>query len=156
MILLRKKTSYLVACCLLLVACTSIDLFEKSVTIPGHKWGSNFKPSFTFTIKDSTTPYQVYLVLRHNEKYNFNNIYVNLYTKLEGPDSAQKFTVDVPLADKENWRGTGMDDIYEHREPLGAAQTFKPGTYTFTLEQIMREDPLENVLNAGIRLEAKK
>jgi hypothetical protein len=29
----------------------------------------------------------------------------------------------------------------------------KKGDYTFTLEQIMREDPLKNVLNAGLRIE---
>ena len=29
----------------------------------------------------------------------------------------------------------------------------KKGDYTFTIEQIMREDPLNNVLNVGIRIE---
>jgi len=45
-----------------------------------------------------------------------------------------------------------MDDIYEHRIPL-EKQTLKAGDYSFTVEQIMREDPLKNVLNVGLRLE---
>jgi hypothetical protein len=49
-----------------------------------------------------------------------------------------------------------MDDIYEHRIPLGEPQSLKAGTYTFSLEQIMREDPLEHVLNVGLRLEKKQ
>jgi hypothetical protein len=49
-----------------------------------------------------------------------------------------------------------MDDIYEHRIPLAPEQNLKAGTYTFTIEQIMREDPLKNVLNAGLRLEKKQ
>lgn len=142
----------LVSC--FLISCTTVDLYEKTVAIPGHKWKSNYKPSFTFTIKDTSTPYKLYLVLRHNEKYNYRNIYVNLYTKLEGQDSTQKFAVSVDLASNDNWKGTGMDDIYEYRAPL-SEQTLKAGTYTFTLEQIMREDPLENVLDAGIRIEKK-
>jgi gliding motility-associated lipoprotein GldH len=148
----------LVAYCsqLIAVSCTTVNLYEKTVAIPGHKWQSSYKPSFTFTIKDTTRPYQLFFVIRHNEKYNFKNIYFNLYTKLEGQDSTQKLpSVSVDLASNENWLGTGMDDIYEHRA-LISEQTLKAGTYTFTLEQIMREDPLENVLNAGIRIEKKQ
>jgi hypothetical protein len=48
-----------------------------------------------------------------------------------------------------------MDDIYEHRIQLGAPQTLKAGTYIFTVEQIMREDPLEHVLDVGLRIEKK-
>lgn len=137
-----------------IASCTTVDLFEKTVAIPGHRWESSFKPSFTFTIKDTTSPYQVWLVLRHNEKYNFNNIYVNLYAQLPGQDTAIKIQRDLRLANNEGgWEASGMDDIYEHRVKLGDPQTLKAGTYTFTLEQIMREDPLEHVMNAGLRIE---
>ena len=63
--------------------------------------------------------------------------------------------------DETGWLGSGMDDIYEHREPItprSSEKAFyfrKPGDYTFTIEQLMRQDPLENVLNAGIRIEKK-
>src|SRR6266404_656417 len=40
--------------CVLYLSCTTIDLYEKEVTIPGFKWRSSFKPEFTFTIKDTT------------------------------------------------------------------------------------------------------
>ena len=140
----------------LLCSCTTIDLYEKTVAIPEHAWKSNFRPSFDFTIKDTNSLYTVFLVLRHNEKYNFSNIYLNLYIKGPGQDSVQKIQRDLVLATNEKgWLGSGMDDIYEHRIPLTGAQTLKGGNYTFTLEQIMREDPLQNVLNAGIRLEKK-
>lgn len=141
----------------LLYSCTTIDLYEKTAAIPGHAWKSNFRPSFDFNIKDTSSSYTVFLVLRHNEKYNFSNIYLNLYIKGPGQDSAQKIQRDLILATNEKgWLGSGMDDIYEHRIPLTDAQTLKGGDYTFTLEQIMREDPLQNVLNAGIRLEKKQ
>lgn len=140
--------------CMAIASCTTVDLFEKTVAIPGHRWESSFKPSFTFTIKDTTSPYQVWLVLRHNEKYNFNNIYVNLYAQLPGQDTAIKIQRDLRLANNEGgWEASGMDDIYEHRVKLGDPQTLQAGTYTFTLEQIMREDPLEHVMNAGLRIE---
>ena len=141
---------------LLISSCTTVDLYEKSVSIPGHAWKSDYKPVFEFTIKDTTTPYQVYLVLRHTDRYSFNNIYVNLYIKGPGQDTATKIQQDLKLAsNEEGWLGSGMDDIYEQRHPLGNPITLKAGTYQFTVEHLMREDPLENVLNVGLRVEKK-
>ena len=146
--------------CFFLHSCKTIDLYEKSVAIPGHSWKSGYKPSFTFIIKDTSTPYQLFVVLRHNNKYHFNNIYINLLTRQPGIDSVQMARYDLTLANDQGWLGTGMDDIYEHRIPLtpitGEFYFRKPGEYTFTLEQLMREDPLENVLNAGLRIEKKQ
>ena len=153
---IKKLFFILVPCALCLASCTTIDLYEKEVTIPGHEWKSSFKPSFTFNIKDTTVPYQFFLVLRHTEKYNYTNIYVNLYIKAPGTDSTTKIQRSLMLADNNGLLGSGMDDIYEHRIPLGDPQSLKAGTYTFTLEQIMREDPLEHILNVGLRIEKKQ
>lgn len=158
----------LLAGLLWLSSCTTIDLYEKVTPIPGQQWQSKYKPQFTFQINDTTVPYQIYILLRHNNKYKYNNIWVNLWGKAPG-DTAQKLSLELPLANKEGWLGTGMDDIFEHRIHVGgeaAAFRFlqpgpdgfyfrKPGEYTFTLEQIMRDDPLPDVLNAGLRLEKK-
>ena len=144
-----------VSCALYLASCTTIDLYEKDVAVPGHRWKSDFKPSFTFTIKDTTKPYQFYLVLRHTEKYNYTNIYINLYVQPPGKDSTQKIQQDLQLANNEGWLGSGMDDIYEHRIQIGQPQPLKAGTFRFTVEQIMREDPLEHVLDVGLRIEKK-
>jgi gliding motility-associated lipoprotein GldH len=155
---IKRSFLFLVPCTLFLVSCTSIDLYEKSVAIPGHSWKSNFKPSFTFTIKDTTVPYKLFFIIRHNDKYNFNNIYINLTIKQPASDSIQSIRYPLELAKNETgWDATGMDDIYEHRIALTATdQNFyfrKKGDYTFTVEQIMREDPLNNVLNVGLRIE---
>lgn len=142
--------------CLAIFSCTQINLYEKSTSIPGHAWQSSFKPSFDFDITDSSSLYKVFLVLRHNEKYHFNNIYVNLYIKGPGQDTATKIQRELPLAADGKWKGTGMDDIYEHRIEvglLGETRTARPGRYQLQVEQIMREDPLQNVLDVGLRVE---
>jgi gliding motility-associated lipoprotein GldH len=155
-----KKAFFLISLllvCIVFWTCTTVDLYEKSVTIPGHQWESSYKPEFRFTIKDTTAPYQLFFILRHNEKYSYNNIYVNVYVKGPGQDSTMKIQKDLLLATNEKgWLGTGMDDIYEHRIPLAPAQSLTAGEYTFTIEQIMREDPLKNVLNAGLRVDKKQ
>ena len=144
-------TSYLLPCC------TTVDLYEKSVTIPRHAWESSFRPSFDFEIKDTASPYKLFLILRHNEKYNYNNIYVNVYVKGPGQDTVQKIQENLVLATNEKgWLASGMDDIYDHRIQLGPEQSLKAGNYHFVIEQIMRENPLNNVLNVGLRVEKKQ
>lgn len=138
--------------------CGHIELFEKTIPIPGHAWSSGFKPEFELEINDSTQVYKLLVVIRHTEKYRFNNLFINLGIKGPGQDSAITLRHELKLASNERWLGEGMNDIYEHRIPvglLGDTKAFTPGKYTFTLQQIMREDPLEHVLDVGIRVEKK-
>jgi gliding motility-associated lipoprotein GldH len=162
MFITKRLSSFLclqlMVCSLLLFSCDTIDLYEKVVPIPKHQWQSSYKPSFTFHIKDTAVTYQVFFIVRHNNQYRYNNVWVNLYAK--GPaDSVEKFNLELPLANKEGWLGTGMDDIFEHRIAFtldpSRFQFSRSGDYTFTLEQVMRDDPLENVMNVGIRIEKK-
>jgi gliding motility-associated lipoprotein GldH len=146
--------------CFIFLSCDTIDLYERVVTIPKHNWQNSFKPTFKFTIKDTTVPYQVFLILRHNEKYNYNNLWINLYTVVPGSKTATRSQYELPLATNEKgWLATAMDDIYEHRialTPLNQKLYFrKAGDYVFTIEHIMRENPLENVMNVGLRIEKK-
>jgi gliding motility-associated lipoprotein GldH len=158
---LKKLLVFVTLSLLLFAACTPIDLYERVAAIPGHTWQSNFKPSFTFNISDTAAPYQLFLILRHNNKYNYNNIWLNVYRKTPG-GQVSKVPYELQLATNERgWLAEGMDDIYEHRIPLAAPANdsfyfIRSGAYTFTIEQIMREDPLQHVMNVGLRIERKK
>lgn len=153
---------FLVSCSVFFSSCNTVDLFEKSVSIPRQEWKSSYQPSFTFTISDTTASYNSVLVLRHTDRYNYTNIWLNVLVKSPGSDSAVTIRVDKKLANSERWLGTGMDDVYEHRIELNTdlannnISFRRKGDYTFTLQQIMREDPLKHVLNAGIRVEKNK
>src|SRR4026209_2866747 len=150
----KVKIFYLpIVFCLFLVSCTTADLYEKTISLPDQEWKGDFKPEFDFIIKDTTSLYQVFFVLRHTEKYNYNNIWINLYSQPPG-DTLHKAQYEMRLATNEKgWLASGMDDIYEHRQPLTGKVRLKAGTYKLILENIMREDPLQHVLNAGIRIE---
>lgn len=148
----------LIACSLQLISCDTIDLYEKVVPIPKHQWYSSYKPEFNFNIKDTAVPYQLYFIIRHNNNYRYNNIWVKLTAK-SPVDSTRSFTLDLPLANKEGWLGSGMDDLFEHRVAFALdPEKFRfarSGEYKFTLEQVMRDNPLDNVMNVGIRIEKK-
>ncbi|MHA4808206.1 gliding motility lipoprotein GldH [Flavitalea flava] len=155
---MKKLGFLLTAFCLQLGACNlPTDVFEKDVIIPGREWQSSFKPKIDFTIKeqDTSVRYNVYLVLRHADAYNYNNLWVK-GTVLEPGDTIPKSQrYDLTLATNEKgWLASGMDDIFEHRILIQPETRFKkPGTYSFMIEQIMREDPLKHILNVGVRVE---
>ncbi len=62
------------------------------------------------------------------------------------------------LSDAKGWDGAGMDDIFEVRKNISQGPvTFKKfGDYTLTTAQIMRENPLQHIMNIGIRVEKVK
>ncbi len=143
------------SCTLCIFSCTTVDLYEKTVSLSGHEWKGDYKPEFSFSITDTISLYQAYFVIRHTEKYNYKNIWINLYSQPPG-DTLHKAMYEITLATNEKgWLGTGMDDIYEQRIKLTSPVRLKAGLYKLSLENIMREDPLQHVLNVGIRIEKK-
>ena len=154
----RYLSILLIACCLSWAGCSlPSDVFEKDIALPGQQWAGNFRPTISFDIsaQDTVNRYNVYLVLRHTDAYNYNNIWIRGTVRQPGDTASRSERYDLSLADNEKgWTGSGMDDIYEHRIEIQHLTKFDhPGTYSFTLEQIMREDPLKHVLNVGVRIE---
>jgi gliding motility-associated lipoprotein GldH len=139
-------------------SCGTVDVFEKNVAIPKHQWEASFRPEIDFEISDTTALYNIYVVVRHTDAYRYNNLWMNVYTQVPG-DSVKSQRLDLKLAtDDKGWLGTGMDDIFEHRiqitrDPLPLT---RKGVYKFRLENIMREEPLQHVMNVGIRVEKSK
>jgi gliding motility-associated lipoprotein GldH len=142
-----------IAVAMFFTACNTIDVYEKTAAIPHHEWSSNNRLSFTFTATDSLAYYNIYLVLRHTESYHFNNIWIDFTSSVPGK-KPQTQRLNLMLANANGWLGSSMDDIIEQRVLLFSHPTrLAKGAYTFSLQQVMREDPLQNILNAGIRVE---
>ena len=146
-----------VSCILFITSCKQIDVFEKNTVIPKYEWRSDFSVSGNFLITDTVSEYNIYLVLRHTDAYQYNNIWLNIGLQAPG-DSLYNQKVDLKLGDDANgWEGTGMNDIWEVRKLLnGQPRRFKhTGNYYFNISQIMRDDPLPNIMSAGLRIEKK-
>jgi len=143
---------------LLIGSCTQIELYEKNTAIPQFAWQQGFPAKGEFMITDTISTYSIYLVLRHTDAYQYNNIWLNVGLQPPG-DSMHFQKVNLQLGDDANgWEGTGMNDIWEVRELLnGGPKRFKKaGKYSFTITQIMRDNPLLHIITAGLRLEKKK
>ncbi len=133
-----------VACCLFIFSCKQIDVFEKNTVIPNYEWNSSFTVSGNFIIKDTVSTYSIYLVFRHTDAYQYNNIWLNIGLQPPG-DSLYMQKIDLKLGDDATgWEGTGMNDIWEVRKLLnGEPKRFKKaGNYNYSISHIMRDNPL--------------
>jgi gliding motility-associated lipoprotein GldH len=150
------KYSFLVAFVVLVDSCTlPTGVFEKNVPIPNHRWESSFTPEISFTIEDTASVYDIFLVLRHTDAYHYNNIWIKATVLEPGSTQSKSGQYNLILAtNQKGWLGSAMDDIYENRVLIQPDTKFKkPGSYRMIIEQIMREDPLQQVLNVGIRVQ---
>lgn len=135
----------------------SVNVFEKNVPIPQYAWSAAFRPRIDVDVHDTASRYNMYVVVRHTDAYRYNNMWMNISINFPGDTAVRKQRFNLLLAtDQKGWLGSGMDDIYEQRVPLPWKQFPRSGTYSFTLENIMRDDPLEHVLDVGIRIEKEE
>jgi gliding motility-associated lipoprotein GldH len=152
---IRRYALLVISLSLFLFSCGNIDLFEKQESIPKQEWFYNNVPEFTFNIQDTVSLYNIYIVIRHTDQYNYNNIWLKVGSQFPG-DSMQYKKLNLRLGtDAKGWEGVGLDDIFEVRSIItpGPVSFKKPGDYVFSIAQIMRENPLLHILNIGLRVE---
>ena len=149
----------LIAFCFLLTGCMPAPYFQKEASIPQYAWNYNFKPAFTFDITDTTAIYQSYFLIRHSQSYPYCNIWMWVYVKSPGDSLPRKERVNITLAESSGkWLGRGMGELYEQRMKIDFSDSIKfrrAGTYTVSMEQNMRINPLPEIMNVGFRLEKK-
>lgn len=138
-----------------LLSCIKNDaLIDTHQAIPGHRWSYLNKVQIPFEITDTTRTYTIYLNLRHTSDYKYSNIFFKIYTI--SPDrkkSVERKEFKLALPDGE-WLGKGTGDIYSYQLPYKKDYRFeKKGKYFIVLEQNMRDNPLREITDAGIRLE---
>jgi gliding motility-associated lipoprotein GldH len=145
-----------VAVCLIIIlwSCNRLDTFEQTTFFKQHEWESKNQPNFKFEITDTVARYNIYVVIRHEDAYHYNNLWINVTTTAPG-EKANTQKVNLQLANNATgWLGSGMDDVFDHRIRITNSPIhLRKGIYQFSLQQIMREDPLPAMLNAGIRVE---
>ena len=140
---------------LTLAACDPAQVYEKNTDLDENVWAVQVKPSFEFTIPDTTQRYDVFFNIRNASAYGYYNLYVK-HTLL-GPDGkpVSKLLHQMLLMDPRTGEpsGSGTGDIYDHQFMALPRQRFhQAGTYKIVLEQYMRQDQLPGIMAVGIRV----
>lgn len=148
------KSILLVLLLFTLASCEKNRVYEKNISIDKYMWDSKTVPSFRVTIPDTTQLYNIYVNIRHADLYPFQNIWLQIGTEFPDGTHANR-RIEIMLANDEGkWHGEGLGDIWDFRALVQENAFFKSGgTYTFTLAQNMRQDPLPGIMAVGLRVE---
>jgi gliding motility-associated lipoprotein GldH len=135
-------------------SCEENRIYEKNINIEEYRWDSKTVPSYQVDIKDTSVLYNLYVNVRHAELYPFQNIWLVVGTIY--PDGKKASSrVEIMLANNEGkWYGEGLGDIWDYRVQIQENAFFnQPGSYVFTIQQNMRQDPLPGIMAIGLRIE---
>jgi gliding motility-associated lipoprotein GldH len=143
---------------IILGSCTQTDLFEKNTNIPNMNWQSSYTATGSFKITDTISLFNIYIVVRHTDAYKYNNIWLNVGLQTPGDSMLVQKQNLLLGTDANGWSGVGMNDIWEEKKLIsGVPKPFKrAGEYKYSLAQIMRDNPLQHVMNVGLRVEKVK
>lgn len=132
------------------LSCTHIEVKERIADIPRHEWRKNVPAVVELDIAD-TAAYQLYLLVRHTQQYRYNNLVARISVKDTANRPVTSFRVNASLVTPSGkWAGNNIDDLYDHRIRLNTDVPLKKNRYRFTISQLMKDDPLLFILNAGI------
>jgi gliding motility-associated lipoprotein GldH len=131
-------------------------IIDQNTSVENHDWSYANSVKNTFKIDDPATPYNIYLNLRVTGEYKYSNIFVLL--KRTGPKMNWVTRYEVKLANKDGeWLGKGSGNLYSYQVPILTDFKFPAkGSYQFAIEQNMRDNPLREVSDVGLRVEKAK
>tara|TARA_R110000868_G_scaffold290568_5_gene550753 strand:+ start:571 stop:1044 length:474 start_codon:yes stop_codon:yes gene_type:complete len=152
---MQNKFSLLIAliCTCFLLACDQDIVFEENLKLEDAKWDRDELAQFEFEIQDSSLNYAIFLHFRHGGNYPYRNIY--LFTRTESPEGKIAIdTAQMVLADaRGKWMGKGIGDLFDYEFKFKEGPLFpEKGTYSFTIEQAMREQTLPEITNVGVSI----
>lgn len=129
-------------------------IIDQNSEVPNHNWTYLNRFKYDVKIDDEKIPCNLYMNLRVTADYKYSNIFV-LITQI-GPDKKTEVRrYELKLADKDGeWLGKGSGNLYSYQSPFRTNYKFPAkGVYHFYIEQNMRDNPLREVSDVGMRVE---
>lgn len=137
---------------LLFSGCDTKDVVDSNQVMPSRNWSYADKVKVTVDVTDSSKPYNIYFKLRHTADYRYANIFVLLNVKGGQRKRSRRYEFKLAQADGQ-WNGSGSGNLYTYSFPLLTQFKFPaPGKYELELEQNMRDNPLKEISDAGIKV----
>ncbi|WP_338409508.1 gliding motility lipoprotein GldH [uncultured Flavobacterium sp.] len=143
-------------------SCDDTRFFDDYVSLDG-KWTNADIIEFSFEQKDTINLYNMFINVRNNNDYPFNNLFV--IVKLDQPNDEVKVdTLEYLMANPDGTLlGKGIAATKSNK--LWYKENFKfqkSGKYSFSIEQANREngktngiDTLDGITEIGFRIEKK-
>lgn len=147
---------------LLLSSCDKQRVFDEYKELDG-KWKKDNKISFSFDQKDTVSKYNMFINVRNNNSYPFNNLFLIVHMQEPGSKLVKVDTLEYPMANADgSLMGEGFTDIKESKLWYQEKYRFaKPGKYTVSIQHAVRKggdvpgvEELDGVTDVGFRIES--
>ncbi|WP_256002615.1 gliding motility lipoprotein GldH [Pedobacter deserti] len=139
--------------CLFFYGCEPGTIADTNVSVPARNWTYVNKARTVVDIQDISKAYNIYFKLRHTSDYRYSNIFILMHM---GGAGIKKHThrYEYRLAEPDGrWLGAGSGNLYTYTFPLLTNYRFtKPGKYAIEIEQNMRDNPLKEISDVGIKV----
>lgn len=143
---------FVIASTWLFSGCDTNNITDVNHTMRARNWSYADKVKATVDIKDSNKAYHIYFKLRHTSDYRYSNIFVLFNLKTAQKKRNRRYEFKLAQADGQ-WNGAGSGNLYTYEFPLLTNFKFPaPGIYELELEQNMRDNPLTEISDAGIKV----
>lgn len=143
----------------ILFSCDKKRVFDDYKSID-DLWHKDSIVSFDLPKIDTKKAYDLFLTLRGNNEYPYNNLF--LIVNLEQPDGLTKVdTLEYEMADPEgNLLGNGFTDVKESKLVYKEKYIFKEGKYKIQIKHAVRktgkivgDEKLKGITEVGFRIE---
>lgn len=140
---------------LLYAACNDPFVFKSEKDIAGGQWAYRDTLDFSFAMTDTSATYNLYVDFEYVDTFSTQNLYVKLHTLFpDGKRLSKQKSFDLF-----DVQGKPLGECSGHKCRLHAllqekAYFNQPGTYTITVEQFTRRDPLPGIFAVGLSVES--
>ncbi|MET0945165.1 MAG: gliding motility lipoprotein GldH [Flavobacterium sp.] len=155
-----KSSGILLLAAILLFSCDKKRVFDEYKSV-GSAWHKDSVVTFDLPVLDSTKKYNLFVNLRDNNNYPFNNLF--LIVSLEMPNGFTKVdTLEYQMANPDGTLlGNGFTDIKESKLYYREGVKFR-GKYKVHIKQAVRQSgkipgvqELDGITDVGFRIEQK-
>ncbi|HJY13109.1 MAG TPA: gliding motility lipoprotein GldH [Flavobacterium sp.] len=155
-----KNSGILLLAAILLFSCDKKRVFDEYKSV-GSAWHKDSVVTFDLPVLDSTKKYNLFVNLRDNNDYPFNNLF--LIVALEMPNGFTKVdTLEYQMANPDGTLlGNGFTDIKESKLYYREGVKFR-GKYKVHIKQAVRQSgkipgvqELDGITDVGFRIEQK-
>lgn len=154
-----QKASILLLVFFSLISCDKKRVFDEYHSV-GKAWHKDSIVSFDLPKIDTTKYYNLFLNIRDNDNYPFNNLFV--IVSMEEPGGITKVdTLEYQMAAADGTLlGEGFTDVKESKLIYKQRQQFKAGPYKVHIRQAARQtgkvtgvQKLDGITEVGFRIE---
>ncbi|KQW96156.1 gliding motility lipoprotein GldH [Flavobacterium sp. Root420] len=155
-----KNSGILLLTAIFLFSCDKKRVFDEYKSV-GSAWHKDSVVTFDLPVLDSTKKYNLFVNLRDNNDYPFNNLF--LIVALEMPNGFTKVdTLEYQMANPDGTLlGNGFTDIKESKLYYKEGVKFR-GKYKVHIKQAVRQSgkipgvqELDGITDVGFRIEQK-